>query len=105
MRFGKYYTNDTLCRMEAIFERTCLDLGISDNSDYARSSREVLAFLMFALPPPRPGLVQLAADDLKRIAEETGSLRGSFSIASGTFPTQGARTSSRPLSGYDRLAR
>lgn len=69
MRSARFYSSETLCRMEAIFERSCLDLGIDGDSVYARSARESLASLLFELPPPEVGLIQPAADELQDIAK------------------------------------
>jgi hypothetical protein len=71
----RIYDNECLCRMEAIFERTCLDLKIDDQSDYARSAREALASLLFSLPPPEPGLIQPAAEQLTSLARSYGLTR------------------------------
>lgn len=68
MRSARFYSNETLCRMEAIFERSCFDLGIDGDSAYARSARESLASLLFELPPPEESLIQPAADELQDIA-------------------------------------
>lgn len=70
MRYAKFYSNETLCRMEAIFDKTCADLEIEDGSEYARSTRESLARLMFELPPPDPAAtgVQLIAARCRLIA-------------------------------------
>lgn len=68
MRYADHYSNETLCRMEAIFERVCVDLGVAGSSDYACSAREVLARLMFEMPPPGGGLLQPAATLLRDLA-------------------------------------
>jgi hypothetical protein len=75
MRSARFYSNETLCRMEAIFERSCLDLGIEGDSAYARSARETLALLLFELPPPEEGcLIQRAAEKVQCIARR--NMRG-----------------------------
>lgn len=68
MRYAPFYSNEMLCRMEAIFERVCVDLGVAGSSDYACSAREVLARLMFEMPPPGGGLLQPAATRLRDLA-------------------------------------
>lgn len=47
---SNYYNNETLCQMKVMFERSCADLGIQEDSAYAQSAREVLAHILFALP-------------------------------------------------------
>lgn len=80
MRYAEYYSNETLCRMEAIFERVCVDLGVAGSSDYACLAREILARLMFEMPPPGRGLLQPAAELLRDLAVERG-LRQSVQFA------------------------
>lgn len=72
MRHAEYYSNETLCRMEAIFERVCVDLGVAGSSDYACLAREILARLMFEMPPPGAGLLQPAATLLRDLAIARG---------------------------------
>lgn len=67
MRIARFYSNETLCKMEAIFERSCLDLGIDGDSAYARSARQRLATLLFEIPLPKDDLIQPAADAIQKI--------------------------------------
>lgn len=74
MRSVRFYSNDTLCRMQAMFERSCADLGIDGNSDYAQSAREALAHMMFELPPSDESALLASLEEGDEVAKHINIL-------------------------------
>lgn len=81
----RYYDNEALSRLEAIFERTCIDLQVDDQSPYARSTRETLARLLFTMPVPDKGLIQPTAARFAELARSYGQEQLGACLARNVF--------------------